>query len=361
MRVINIVPDVLPVRMGVWMPGVNVSTSLLQNHGMQTEIWFPGDDHKQKFFDAIPVQLKNTSIAYLEELIRERNLNPKEDIIVTNSPWSYQHKWGYHLACKGFQWICMPHGNLQSWGLAQKWWKKKPYFYLVLKPMLKKAALIRASGSPEMEDMKKIMPNIRMEFIPNGVPVVPEYDGKKDNADKKIFLFMSRLNFKKRIIPLTEAWLSSSLNNNPKYSFVIAGPDDGDLQKTQALIKQSNNIKYIGPVYGDDKEQWLRESSFFILPSILEGFTTSALEAGARACIPIISEGCNFPEIIQAGHALQTGIETKEIAEALEKAATLNNETIKSMGINAKKFTEDNYSMDVIAKRLFNLYSSLIT
>lgn len=360
MRIINIVPDVLPVRMGVWLPGVNVADALLKNHNVKTEIWFPGDDYNQNFYSATPVNLKNTSPDYLNELIKERNLNPATDIIVSNSPWSFQHKWGYHLAQKGFAWVCMPHGNFQAWGLAQKWWKKKPYFYLVLKPMLKKAAMIRASGILELQDMQKIMPHFPMQQIPNGVPVVKDYDGKKENASHKIFFFMGRLNFKKRIVELVQAWLSSSLNNNDTFSFVIAGPDDGDLDKIKPLIAQSKNIQYIGAVYGDDKENWLRKSSFFILPSILEGFTTSALEAGARACIPIISEGCNFPEIINAGAGLHTGIEKTEIVEALEHAASLSNDEVNKLAMSAKKFIEENYSMDVIAKRIFEAYRTLL-
>ena len=187
MRIINIVPDVLPIRMGVWLPGVYVSSTLFKKYNVKTEIWFTGKDYEQNFYNATPVSLKNTSINYLENLIKERKLNSKEDVIVTNSPWSFQHKWGYYLAKKNFKWVCMPHGNFQTWGLHHKWWKKLPYFYFVLKPMLKKAALIRASSLPEMEDMKKRLSQFKIIQIPNGVEMPENYNGEKENKSQKIF------------------------------------------------------------------------------------------------------------------------------------------------------------------------------
>lgn len=359
MRIINIVPDVLPVRMGVWLPGVYVSTALLKNHQVQTEIWFPGNDHAQNFYAATAISLKNTGISYLEQLIIERKLNPENDIIVTNSPWTFQHKWGYHLAKKGFKWVCMPHGNFQKWALHHKWWKKLPYFYLLVKPMLQKVALIRASGFQEMEEMKKNMPQFNILQIPNGVEMPEGYDGEKD-LTVKTFLFMARINFKKRVLQLAEAWLASPLNNNPVYKLVIAGPDDGDLEKLMPLANKSSNIEYTGSIYGDDKEKWLRKSTFYILPSVLEGFATSVLEAASRACIPIITEGCNFPEIIDAGYAVRTGIEKEDIKKSLIQCMNMGDEAIRNMGNSTAQFIHDNYRMDIIADRIYKVYSGLL-
>jgi len=226
--------------------------------------------------------------------------------------------------------------------------------------MLKKAALIRASGLPEMENMKDLMPAYNIVQIPNGVEMPVNYNGIKENKDPKIFLFMARINFKKRVLQLAEAWLESPLNNNPGFKLVIAGPDDGELEKLSPIIAKSSNINYIGPVYGDEKEKWLRKSTFYILPSLLEGFATSVLEAASHACIPVISEGCNFPEIIEAGYAIKTGPEKMEIREALIKCMEMNEPELNKLSSGTMKFIKNNYSMDIIAASICNTYAGLL-
>lgn len=360
MRVINIVPDVQPVRMGIWLPGVNVSDALLHNHGAQTEIWFPGDNHNQNFYSATPVQLADTSLSCLDGLIVRRKMNPENDIIITNSQWSFQHKWGYHLAEKGFKWVCMPHGTLQKWAMNQKWWKKKPYFHFVIKPKFKKVSLVRASGIYELDELKELLPGLPALQIPNGIEVPVDYNGVKENKNVRTFLFMARINFKKRVLQLTQAWIESSLNNNPAFELIIAGPDDGELIQLLALIKQSNNIQYIGPIYGDDKEKWLRKSTFYIMPSLLEGFATSVLEAASRACIPVISKQCNFPEITDAGFAVETGTEVSEIKKTIIKCSEMSDIDIENTGLGAMKFIRENYQMNIIAYKLFKTYSSIL-
>lgn len=361
MRIINIVPDVLTVRMGVWLPGVNVSNALLRNHGVQTEIWFPGEDYNQNFYSATPIKLASTSLSHLDQLIGERELNPEHDIIVTNSQWSFQHKWGYHLASKGFKWVCMPHGTLQKWALGQKWWKKKPYFHFVIKPMLRKASLIRASGIYELDELRELLPGLLVMQIPNGIDVPNDYNGAKENKNVRTFLFMARINFKKRVLQLIHAWLESPLNNNKDFELIIAGPDDGELARLLQLIKQSNNIQYIGPIYGDDKEKWLRKSAFYVMPSLLEGFATSVLEAASRACIPVISRQCNFPEITDAGFAIETGTEVYEIKEAIIKCSEMNATDIEKMSLGAMEFIRENYHLNKIALRLFEMYTDLLS
>ena len=244
--------------------------------------------------------------------------------------------------------------------MNQGGWKKKPYFHLILKPMLKKAALIRASGVLEMEDMRNIMPEFKIIQIPNGVEIQDKYDGAKEDNGVKIFLFMARINFKKRILPLTQAWLESPLNNNPVFRFIIAGPDDGDLEKLLPLVKQSNNIEYVGPIYGEQKEAWLRKSIFYVMPSLLEGFATSVLEAASRASIPVITPECNFPEIVEAGYAIETGTEKEKIKESLIRCSKMTDMEINKMAKGARQFISENYSIDIITNRLYTLYANLL-
>ena len=164
-----------------------------------------------------------------------------------------------------------------------------------------------------------------------------------------------------RLSPVTgQAWLESPLNNNPVFRFIIAGPDDGDLEKLLPLVKQSNNIEYVGPIYGEQKEAWLRKSIFYVMPSLLEGFATSVLEAASRASIPVITPECNFPEIVEAGYAIETGTEKEKIKESLIRCSKMTDMEINKMAKGARQFISENYSIDIITNRLYTLYANLL-
>ncbi|MEP7318102.1 MAG: glycosyltransferase [Panacibacter sp.] len=359
MRIINLIKDVNPIRMGVFSAAISTAPFLYKNHNATSELWFPGSDYNQDFPSIQTVSLKDTGISNLKELIQSRNLDPQNDIIVTHSPWSFQSIWGKYLAAQGFKWVFVPHSNLAPWGLSQKWLKKKIYLALVEKRRLSKADVIRALSVPEKEFLARMFPGKEIIVMPTGINMPPVTE-KLQNVTPKIFLFMARLHFVKNIIPLVNGWIASSLQNNSGYKLVIAGPDDGELEKLQPLLTQSNNIEYIGPIYKVVKEVWLKKSTFFILPSTSEGFSVSLVEAAARGLIPIITEGCNFPELLQKKLAIETGTTAGSIKMALEKCMNLNNSEIQKLGDETQQFMQNHYNNELIAARQFELYSRLL-
>ncbi|HLF34050.1 MAG TPA: glycosyltransferase, partial [Cyclobacteriaceae bacterium] len=182
-----------------------------------------------------------------------------------------------------------------------------------------------------------------------------ERDAYQQQSDKQInkstnkltFLFLGRLHHKKGVVPLIKAWLSSSLNNDSRFQLIVAGPDDGELVKIKRLIGENrpksedpfqrrdfvphqddrtsdlgpptSNILLKGPVYGSEKEKLLLSATYFLLPSQSEGFPTSILEAMTLGCIPVFSEGCNFPEALEAGLGVCVGVRVAEIIKTLEE------------------------------------------
>ena len=359
MRIINLIKDVNPIRMGVFTAAINTAPFLYKNHNVTSELWFPGPDYAQDFPSVQTVSLKDTSINHLKELILSRKLDPQNDIIVTHSPWSFQSIWGKYLASQGFKWVFVPHSNLAPWGLSQKWLKKKIYLALVEKRRLRNADVIRALSLPEKDFLARMFPGKEIVVMPTGINM-PPVTVKSPEAEEKIFLFMARLHFVKNVVPLVNGWMASALQNHHGYKLVIAGPDDGELVKLQPLIQQSNNIEYVGPIYKTEKEEWLKKSTFFILPSTSEGFSVSLIEAAARGLIPIITEGCNFPELLQKQLALVTGTTAESIKASLEKCMNLDNAEIEKLGNATQQFMQNNYSNELIAARQFELYNRLL-
>jgi len=303
--------------------------------------------------------LKNRRLSYLNRLIEERDLKPESDIIVTHSAWSFQSGWGNFLAKRGFTWIFMPHGSFVPWALSHKWLKKRVYLKLVEMPRLLRVNAIRSISTPERENLIKLFPEKEIALIPNGFEPINDIEWE-NKPDKRIFLFMARLHHKKGVLPLVKAWLRSPLQNNPKYQLVIAGPDEDELKKIKPLLAQSDNAIYVGPIYNPVKEDWLNKSTFYILPSKAEGFAMSVLEAANRGGIPVISEGCNFPEIFHNNLAVKTGLSENEIIKSLIQCSIMDDDKIDAMSREVKCFIENNYSTDIIAEKLYKLYSRVL-
>jgi glycosyltransferase involved in cell wall biosynthesis len=353
-RIINIVDNLSPVNFGIWNAAIAQSEILEKKYGIQSECWYPYNKNNS----ALPVgiigrELHNLSKKEVKKLIESEKLKPHETLVITHGAWRFPTRFGNEFAKRGFIWWYVPHGMLEPWGMKEKRLKKLIYFNLIEKRLVRRAFLIRAVGKPELINLKRLFSKL-VKLIPNGIPVKVKSPEKTFDGPKR-FLFMSRLHHKKSIVPLINAWYASELCQNPFFELLIAGPDDGELSQIKNILSQhkGGNVKYIGAVYGLEKEDVLRSSHFFVLPSQSEGFPTSVLEAMQYGVIPVISDGCNFPEAFQKGLAIRTTCDEEGIKKTLEETILLSKKELKSRSLRIQYFVGNNYSMEVIGKKIF--------
>lgn len=350
MRIINIVDEVSAVNFGIWNAAIATSEYLFRDFNVLSEIWYPQTDFKANFSEYKGLThraLPSTRQSYLLENIFPQ-LNAANDLIVTHGAWRFPTRWGATLKEKGLRWMYVPHGMLEPWSMDQKKWKKLVYFHLVESRLAKKADLVRAVGHPEFLNLKKFFTNV--VHITNGVPDL-KFPLQKKIAPPYICLFMARLHFKKGIVPLVEAWLQSNLKNNAQFKLVIAGPDNGELDKIKQLLQNNAafNIEYVGTVHGRQKQKLLTESHFYFLPSLSEGFPTSVVEAMQYGLVPYISPGCNFPEAFQQDMAINIGTEKVDIIMALNVLSQNAEKVINMYSEKVSHFANSQYANSNVA------------
>ena len=90
-----------------------------------------------------------------------------------------------------------------------------------------------------------------------------------------------------------------------------------------------------------------------------EGFPTSVVEAAGAGLLPLISRGCNFPELLDAGGGLDCGMDEDSIQIALEKAMYLSENEVKEMQANARSLIGAKYLWEQIAAEQAKIYGSL--
>jgi glycosyltransferase involved in cell wall biosynthesis len=358
MRIINIIDSVEQINYGIWH-AVTVNAALLAEKGIQTELWYP-----QKQFNVISqvtnVPLESLSLKNAAEQLHKRTLDPQQDIIVTHGSWSYATRWGSFFKKKGFRWIYVPHGMLEPWPLQQKKIKKALYLHLIEKRMAKQADCIKAVSVPESINLKKFFAPESIRFIPNGVAYEPAMPDFKVKQSPVRYLFLSRLHHKKNLVALAAAWLQSGLNNNGAYELLIAGPDEGELQHLTPLLQQSVNMKYIGSVYGEKKKELLTQCMYYVLPSFSEGLPSSLLEAMSYGLMPIVTEGCNLPEVFSQHLGVKINTDIADIAKALQETSVWDVEEVAKKALKGRNFIKDHFSLEAVTDLQTDLFSKLL-
>ncbi|NJK34123.1 MAG: glycosyltransferase [Oscillatoriales cyanobacterium SM2_2_1] len=367
MRIIHLFDHLNQGNMGILKTTSALSVALKEAYDIPSELWFPRGKAEiapqARGLDLVP--LEHTDLGFLNAILSRQAIIPHTTTVMTHGCWQHPTLWGQALKKRGCYWIYTPHGMLEPWSRQQKWLKKWLYFRVIEQIQAANADIIRAVSRPEHLNLQKKFPQTTVTLIPYGLKSDPTLDRAwAETLDQPricTILFMARLHPKKGIMPLIEGWCRSILYQNPGYELAIAGFDDGALPYlTQTLNALSNaNIRYLGPVFGQEKAQVLAQSRYYILPSHSEGLPTSVLEAMQCGLIPLISDGCNLPEAIDAGIALRCNPNPEAIAQVLNSLPSLSPHEQQHRRLAAQNFVETHFAVEKTAARLMRLIPCL--
>ena len=262
--------------------------------------------------------------------------------------------------------IC-PAGSLSYFGRSGR--LKKIYNYIIGKKILCNAAYCIAISSNEIMDFQKYgVSESKISVIPNGINEEKYY---KNNSvifrekfcltRRKIILFVGRLNPIKGIDLLVTAFSNIS-NKLSDYQLVIAGPDEGLRDALELTVKSNrltDRIIFVGYLDSVFKNSAYLSANLLVIPSRNEAMSIVVLEAGMNGVPVLLTNKCGFNEVerINGGKVVEATAEG--IEEGLLKLLA-NEEQLKNMGINLKKYIKNNYMWNDIAKshlRLFNKIS----
>ena len=185
--------------------------------------------------------------------------------------------------------IVSPHGMLEPWALNHKRWKKLPYFHLIEKRWLARAACILATAEPEGARLREFFPVTRVESIPLGLTsdARPDYTAARAalgwREDETVLLYLSRIHEKKGLDLLIGALAGAE--KRPNTRLVIVGPDEQPAfaQRCRLLAEQHAmalpRIDWLGPVWGDERFRYFQGADLFCLPTHSENFGLVVLES----------------------------------------------------------------------------------
>jgi|KBSSwiStaDraftv2_1062776.scaffolds.fasta_scaffold404387_2 glycosyltransferase involved in cell wall biosynthesis len=189
---------------------------------------------------------------------------------------------------RGAAYVVSPHGMLEPWAWRHKWWKKWPYFHLLEKKHLQRAAVVLATCNAEAQRLREMLPGTRVEAIALGLTSgsQPDYEAARSalgwGSDERILLFLSRLHAKKGLDLLLRALAELPVPAQTRL-VVVGGGDERYVAEVRALAKQLETrlprIDWRGEIWGEARWPYFQGADLFCLPSHSENFGLAVLEA----------------------------------------------------------------------------------
>jgi glycosyltransferase involved in cell wall biosynthesis len=319
--------------------------------------------------EKIELHFANSTFPYFQAYSNElKNIfnNSVWDLFHGNGLWQYPvHKMASISRKKNKPYIISPHGMLEPWALNKGKRKKQLSLVLYQYKDIANANCIHATGKMEAANIRKLGFSNPIAVIPNGINL-SEYPMSKEKIQnsKKTILFLSRIHPKKGIEILIEAWTKIEKQLRNEWVIKIAGNGNEKyivhLNKLISESKLENEIKIIGPKFGEEKITVYRQADIFVLPTYSENFGIVVAEALACGVPVITTKGAPWEELNthNAGWWIDIGVEP--LAKALTEAMQLSDNERKQMGLNGRKLVEENYSIESVAKKMIQLYEWIL-
>jgi len=203
-------------------------------------------------------------------------------------------------------------------------------------------------------------------FLDHGVPeekvrLVPyavdpsKYSPGEDTGDGTLrFLFAGRVDLRKGIPYLLEAWDDVDLENA---ELIVAGPIQQSVESIVAEYRGRDDVTLLG--WTDDMESLYRKADVFIFPTLEEGSAYVTYEAMASG-LPIITTSHSGWVGTDGEHGLEVPIRnTKALEIAIHNMSDNISERIE-MGQRARDLVSENFSWDDYGERIFNLYHDIL-
>ncbi len=276
--------------------------------------------------------------------------------------------------------IIRPLGVLNRWGMEnRRKFLKSLSFRFVEKPILRHAAAMHYTSRAERREAEQTGATEPAAIIPLGVDVaafqkLPSPDiflNRFPQArGRKLVLFLSRLDAKKGLDLLLEAWAEiqkaeSGKRKAEKWVLVVAGNGEATyehrLRELAAKLGLTDEILWTGFLEGDDKLSALAAAQLFVLPSYSENFGIALVEAMAAGLPCVTTEGVAVSEdILENNAGMVVKAEVQPLCEAMSRmlADALLRERFSA---NAKKLVMERFSLEAMGTALKGLYEEIIS
>lgn len=318
--------------------------------------------------------LDNCTIHYIDSSIKHyitvkkqfhKILNDiKPDIVHINGCWMLQCSWITFWAKKaGYPIVLSPHGMLEPWAIKKNYWTKKlPALILYQKKSIQISNIIIATAQSEKNNLLSLGYNNNIQIVPNGI-ITENIECKKSWNENKEILFLALYRKNKGIDILLQA-ISKIKKELQGWTINIAGIEADytihDLQKMASQLDISDLVNITGPLYEEHKWNAFKNADVFILPTLNENFGIVIAESYLCGTPVITTKGAPWKliEENQCGWWIDRSVDN--LVSALLDFISTTPQRRMQMGLTGLKLVKDNFSSHIVAKKMVEIYTSIV-
>jgi glycosyltransferase involved in cell wall biosynthesis len=383
MRVLQVIPSIDPSYGGPSIALIDLAKSL-SSLGITSEIITTDLGMKNGVNYGQIVDFRGVKVRYFPRILkswlpRDFALSPQlyrwltlhitdYDVVHIYGLFSYPNSVAADIAYRaGIPYVIKPCGMLDPWCLKQRALKKRAYLKLVGDRLLKNASAVMFTTKEESNISYKPKTQPKSFIIPLGVDLSGRTKVIDDNfsfpADKKIILFLSRIDPKKGLDLLIPA-LKRLYSVRNDFIAVIAGNGNAEYETRIRHLVESSGLNevthFVGFVDGEKKYHLLEKASCFVLPSYQENFGVSVIEAMGVGCPVVISDQVNiYHDVLSAGAGRVVRCEVDDVFIAIDDL--LNNDAARhTMSINGQKLVSEKYNWEKIGSEILQMYQGCL-
>lgn len=283
------------------------------------------------------------------------------DIYHAQGIWQYPTYITDKIAHKNKKpYIITPRGMLYPQALNVSKWKKHFFLKLFLLNDLNKAVAVHATCMEEMQHLRNLGVKPPIAVIPNPVNISETTSISK--PDKFRLGYLGRVHTRKNIERLLYVWDKLNLDKMDA-ELVIIG--DGDKQYMDFLKSEQTRLGlekviFTGFLSGEAKEKVLNSLSYLVVPSDFENFGMIIPEALIKGIPVIASKGTPWEELNthHCGWWVDNDVDT--LAATIETAVNTPENKRQEIGGNGRKLVMENYSVEVVTKKMLRLYEWIL-
>ena len=367
LRVLMVPPCYYPVKGGTETIARNLAIAL-NKQGIQTDVMaFNVDQNRNPKWQGKTEKIDGIIVYRIPALkwIQSYKVTAGVNFIpgrFTNILKSYDiiHFHEFELSFPFFSAIVQKPKIIHLHGIDHNFLKKHYISRFLLKHLAHLYISISKRMTRELIDLG--IPKREIIYLPNSIDTNLFKPGKQ--KEENMLLFVGRISQSKGLHIL----LKSLQHLKEPIRLIIIGPPDRDVNHYQNILKMIEDenrrgiheIKYLGAKEQSELIEWYQKASLFVLPSFIEGFPVTILEALSCETPVIATPVGGIPEIIKnhkTGILIPTG-ESIRLAEAIQYL--LENKDVRlKMGCEGRTLVTKHHSLEAAAKKLIMIYKWL--
>jgi len=263
------------------------------------------------------------------------------------------------------------HGHLMPWALRHRRLKKQLYFGLVARHQLNKASALHVASQPEASAAAHLGLSAPRFVVPYGLDVdsfgqLPRRGCLRQQLNipdsASVLLFVGRLHRVKQPGVALEALADLGW---PNVHLVYAGPDEENikagLQVRAEQLGCLRQVHFTGLLKDAEILQAFADADLFVMPSAMESFGMSAVEAMAAGVPVLVSDNVpvgRWAEKVSAGGRVPGT--TRAFSGAIRKLLA-EPERLKTMGERGRQLAIREFDISAVARRMLEQCQAIAT